>query len=178
MGPPFPWLPRTTGRRIVQVNTLNAKAVPLHATKALGGEEVYLLLILDLDTRWGWVVSVTPWPRFSPGERTPGTHCTGGWVGPRLQTDSRQQPNVDSIRPNRKHHYSLVCTFCYQSRNLQNWFQFFFIALKALSYSQAWRTLAIIFGIDGLALYTGYVKRCSSRRWSIDSGITTRCWSC
>jgi hypothetical protein len=20
-------------------------------------------------------------PRFSPGERTPGTHCTGGWVG-------------------------------------------------------------------------------------------------
>jgi hypothetical protein len=24
------------------------------------------------------VVSVTPRPRFSPGERTPGTHCTGG----------------------------------------------------------------------------------------------------
>jgi hypothetical protein len=24
-----------------------------------------------------------PLPRFSPGERTPGTHCTGGWVGPR-----------------------------------------------------------------------------------------------
>jgi hypothetical protein len=29
----------------------------------------------------GWVVSVTPRLRFSPGERTPGTHCTGGWVG-------------------------------------------------------------------------------------------------
>jgi hypothetical protein len=26
------------------------KAVPLHATGALGGEEVYLLLILDLST--------------------------------------------------------------------------------------------------------------------------------
>jgi hypothetical protein len=31
-----------------------------------------------LGTRWGWVVSITPRPRF-----TPGTHCTGGWVGPR-----------------------------------------------------------------------------------------------
>jgi hypothetical protein len=29
------------------------------------------------------VVSVTPRPRFTPEERTPGTHCTGGWVGPR-----------------------------------------------------------------------------------------------
>jgi hypothetical protein len=32
-------------------------------------------------TRWGWVVSVTPRPRFTPGERTPGTHWIGGWVG-------------------------------------------------------------------------------------------------
>jgi hypothetical protein len=31
----------------------------------------------------GWVVGIMPRPRFSPGERTPGTHCTGGWVGPR-----------------------------------------------------------------------------------------------
>jgi hypothetical protein len=30
---------------------LNAEAVPLHAMKALGGEEVQLLLILDLGTR-------------------------------------------------------------------------------------------------------------------------------
>jgi hypothetical protein len=39
----------------------------------------------------GWVVSITPLPRFTPGERTPGTHCTGGWVGPRagLDTDAR-----------------------------------------------------------------------------------------
>jgi hypothetical protein len=29
------------------------KAIPLHATEALGGEEVYLLLILDLGSRWG-----------------------------------------------------------------------------------------------------------------------------
>jgi hypothetical protein len=28
------------------------------------------------------------WPRFTPGERTPGTHCTGGWVGPRAGLDT------------------------------------------------------------------------------------------
>jgi hypothetical protein len=42
------------------LNMLKAKTLPLHATKTLGGEEVYHLLILDLGTRWGWVVSVTP----------------------------------------------------------------------------------------------------------------------
>jgi hypothetical protein len=31
----------------------NGKAVPLHAMEALGGEEVQLLLIHDLGTRWG-----------------------------------------------------------------------------------------------------------------------------
>jgi hypothetical protein len=49
----------------------------------MGGEEVQLLLILNLGTRWGWVVSITPQPRFTPGERTAGTYCTGSWVGPR-----------------------------------------------------------------------------------------------
>jgi hypothetical protein len=39
--------------------------------RCLGREDVYLLLILDLGTRWGWVVSVTPRPRFTTGERTP-----------------------------------------------------------------------------------------------------------
>jgi hypothetical protein len=31
---------------------IKIKAVPLHAMKAFGGEEVQLLLILDLGTRW------------------------------------------------------------------------------------------------------------------------------
>jgi hypothetical protein len=56
--------------------------------RRLGGEEVQLLLILDLGTRWGWVVSVTPRPRFNPRERTPSTNCTGGWVGPRAGLDA------------------------------------------------------------------------------------------
>jgi hypothetical protein len=36
-----------------------------------GGGEVWLLLILDLGTRWGWAVSVTPRPRFTPGKGPP-----------------------------------------------------------------------------------------------------------
>jgi hypothetical protein len=38
------------------------------------------LLILDLGAITGWVVSTTPRPLY-PRE-IPGTHCTGGWVGP------------------------------------------------------------------------------------------------
>jgi hypothetical protein len=34
------------------------------------------------------VVSVTPRPRFTPWERTPGTHWTGGWVGSRAGLDT------------------------------------------------------------------------------------------
>jgi hypothetical protein len=37
-------------------------------------------LFLNRSTRRGCVVSITPWPPL-PRER-PGTHCTGGWVGP------------------------------------------------------------------------------------------------
>jgi hypothetical protein len=36
----------------------------------------------------GWVVSLTPRPRFTPGELTPSTHCTGGWVKPRAGLDT------------------------------------------------------------------------------------------
>jgi hypothetical protein len=42
----------------------------------------------------GWVVSVTPRPRFSPGKRTPGTHCTGGWVGPRAGLDKETKGKI------------------------------------------------------------------------------------
>jgi hypothetical protein len=35
-----------------------------------------------------WVVNVTPWPRFIPGERTSSTHWKGGWVGPRADLNT------------------------------------------------------------------------------------------
>jgi hypothetical protein len=67
--------------------------------KTLGEEDVSLLLILELGTRWERVVSVTPLPRFTPGERTPGTHCTGGWVGPRAGLDTEARGKVLSPLP-------------------------------------------------------------------------------
>jgi hypothetical protein len=73
----------------------SAKAVPLHATKIHGGGEVQLLLIHDLGTRLGWVISVTPRPRFNPGERTPPyNHCTGSWVYPRAGLDTEARGNI------------------------------------------------------------------------------------
>jgi hypothetical protein len=39
-------------------------------------------------------VSVTPRPPFTPGERTPGTHCTGGWVGPRAGLDTEVRGKI------------------------------------------------------------------------------------
>jgi hypothetical protein len=62
--------------------------------RRLEGEEVWVLLIHDLGTRWGWVVSVTPRPRYSPGEWTPGAHCTGGWVGPRAGLDPEARGKI------------------------------------------------------------------------------------
>ena len=44
------------------------------------------------------MVSSTPRPHFTPRER-PGTHFTGGWVGPRAGLDVRKsRPQRDSIR--------------------------------------------------------------------------------
>jgi hypothetical protein len=42
------------------------------------------------------VVSITPRPRFTPGERTPGTHCTGGWVGPRAGLDAEARGKLSA----------------------------------------------------------------------------------
>jgi hypothetical protein len=39
-------------------------------------------------------VSVTPWPRFTPGEGTPGTHWIGGWVGPRAGLDAGDRRKI------------------------------------------------------------------------------------
>jgi hypothetical protein len=46
----------------------------------------------------GWVVSVTPRPHFTPGERTPGTHCIWGWVGPRAGLDAEVRGKILCLR--------------------------------------------------------------------------------
>jgi hypothetical protein len=50
--------------------------------------------ISDLGTRWGWVAIITSRPHFTPGERTTGTHCTGGWVGPRAGLDTEVRGKI------------------------------------------------------------------------------------
>ena len=47
----------------------------------------------------GWVVNATLQLLNSPPPERPGTHCTGGWVGPRTGLDwcgkSRSPPGFD-----------------------------------------------------------------------------------
>jgi hypothetical protein len=57
--------------------------------RRLGGEEYssysFSTLVLD-GGEWS---ALRPGRAFTPGERAPGTHCTGGWVGPRAGLDTR-----------------------------------------------------------------------------------------
>ena len=61
------------------------------------GVEVQLYSFLNLGARCGWVTNATPRP-FYPQER-PGTHCVGGWVGPRAYMNGRGKnsspPGID-----------------------------------------------------------------------------------
>jgi hypothetical protein len=61
--------------------------------EALGGEEVQLLLILDLGTRWGWVVSVTPRPRFYPRGKDPPVPIVqeAGWASEPVWTQRLEE---------------------------------------------------------------------------------------
>jgi hypothetical protein len=66
--------------------------------EAQRGSRSIALLILDLGARSGWVVSTAPRPLY-PQEK-PGTHCTKGWVGPRVSLDVyvKSRSHRDSIR--------------------------------------------------------------------------------
>ena len=56
------------------------------------------LLFHDRGTRRRWVVSSTPRPQFTPREWA-GTHCTGGWVGPRAGLDGRKISSPPGFDP-------------------------------------------------------------------------------
>jgi hypothetical protein len=79
---------------------VKAKAVPLHATMALGWT--------GLGIRWGWVVSVTLRPRFSPWERAPvPTVQDAGWAPKPVWTQRLQEkilsplPGIEPRSPGR-----------------------------------------------------------------------------
>jgi hypothetical protein len=71
--------------------------VPRNRPEGPEGGRGIALLFIDLGARRGWVVSTTSRPLY-PRER-PGTHCTGGWVGPRagLDVSEKSRPQRDSI---------------------------------------------------------------------------------
>jgi len=54
-------------------------------------------LFLNLGTRRGCVVSITPRPPLPPG-KDPGTHCTGGCVGPGAGLDRCGKSRPTGIR--------------------------------------------------------------------------------
>jgi hypothetical protein len=66
------------------------------ATNTRRGSDIYLYSFFNLGAGCGWVIDVTPWPLY-PRER-PGTHCIGGWVGPRPGLDGcgKCRPDRDS----------------------------------------------------------------------------------
>jgi hypothetical protein len=70
---------------------------PVTDSKAQRGGRGIALLFLDLGASRGWVVSTMSRPLY-PRER-PGTHCTGGWVGPRAGLDVCEKSRLyrDSI---------------------------------------------------------------------------------
>jgi hypothetical protein len=63
--------------------------------EALGGERRYSSYPFSTSAldRGEWSAS-RPGRAFIPGERTPGTHCTGGWVGPRAGLDTEARGTI------------------------------------------------------------------------------------
>ena len=59
-------------------------------------EEIEAYSFLNLGARWAWVVNATS-RSFYPREQT-GTHCMGGWVGPRAGMDGCRKSAPFAIR--------------------------------------------------------------------------------
>jgi hypothetical protein len=91
--------------------------------------------ILDLSTRWEWMVSFTPRPLYSHG-KAPSTHWIGSWVSPRAVLDvvvRRRIPNphrksnprtpiVQPVAPPPpKKTMGSIMTICYWKRTLVHW---------------------------------------------------------
>jgi hypothetical protein len=54
------------------------------------------MLIHNLGTRWGSGQHCTL-AALNPGERTPSTHSTGGWVGPRAGMDTEVREKMSCL---------------------------------------------------------------------------------
>jgi hypothetical protein len=94
------WIPRyinpghnTTPYFLILRYNLVLKIIPTTLHEGVWGERRYSC------TRWGWAISTKPRLRLIPGERTPGTHCKEGWVGPRAGLDTEDRGKILSPLP-------------------------------------------------------------------------------
>jgi hypothetical protein len=67
----------------------------MHRIRSGKGSRGIAILILNLGARRLWVDSATPRPLY-PRE-TPGTHCTGGCVGPRAGLDRSEKSHPKRV---------------------------------------------------------------------------------
>jgi hypothetical protein len=61
----------------------------------------YSSIIINLGTRWRWMVSFTP-PAVLPQEKAPGTRRIWGWVGPRASMDAVEKNLLSLPRMERR----------------------------------------------------------------------------
>jgi hypothetical protein len=83
-------------RLSVRMNLVKGKAaVPATCHGGAWGERRYSSHSFSTSALDGgeWSAS-RPGRAFTPGERTPGTHCTGGWVGPRASLDTEARRKI------------------------------------------------------------------------------------
>jgi hypothetical protein len=67
--------------------------VPLRSIEAHSGDRKYSSYSFLTSALEGGEWSASR-PRFTPGERAPGTHCTGGWVGPTAGLDAEVRGKI------------------------------------------------------------------------------------
>jgi hypothetical protein len=69
------------------------KADPLHATEALGGKYISYLFSTSVLDESEWSASC-PGHALASRKGSPGTHWTGGWVGPRASLDTEARGKI------------------------------------------------------------------------------------
>jgi hypothetical protein len=73
---------------------LKEKSSPATRHGGAWGERRYSSSFTTLALDGGKWSASRPGRAFTPGERTPGTHCTGGWVGPRAGLDTEARGKI------------------------------------------------------------------------------------
>jgi len=69
------------------INKGKGKGHPVTGQERPEGKWMHRSTLSLTSTQMGWVVNATTRPLYPPG-KIPGTHCIGGWVGPRAGLDS------------------------------------------------------------------------------------------